>query len=321
MYHIYIDAEFDAVKINRKFYQMVISLGAVMVDEDGKKLDEFYTLVRPYGFSRLTNIVKKITHMSNEMILSAENLNVAEKNFKKWVYAYSADMEELRLYSFGPDDRRTIVQNCTSLKLDKEGLFNKIIDLQRVISPSVKFQEKSISPTLSLDDLKSVFGIEGAVDHNALSDARDLMRVHQAYLQGDVAREEKIVEIVNRKVAKQLEVQMKQRKRLSQLMKERFHKFKQLDVNVVFYPEVIEQLQLWEDRDPNSILHWKKDEFIYHNKSYTYDKISMRMRIDIENEIPSVTLSFTIEGETFEKRFLLQYRNATMIETIVKRLQ
>lgn len=321
MYHIYIDAEFDAVKINRKFHQMVISLGAVMVNDEGTKIDEFYSLIKPYGFSRLSNIVKKITHMTNDMILAADKLDVVEKQFKKWIYAYTLDLQSICLYSFGPDDRRTIVQNCVSLKLDTEALFAKIIDLQRVISSIVTFQGKSISSTLSLDDLKSAFGLKGAVDHNALSDAKDLMQIHQAFLRGDALREENVAAIVNRKAAKQMEVQMKQRTRLIKLMRERFSKYKSLCVDIIFYPEVIEQLRLWEDRDKGNILHWRNSGFVYNDSEYAYEDVNMQVCLDIKSEIPSIILTFTTQKEHVRKQFLLQYRNATIFENIIKRLQ
>ena len=43
------------------------------------------------------------------------------------------------------------------------------------------------------------------------------------------------------------------------------------------------------------------------------------MRIDIE-EIPSVALSFTQGENVIEKKYLLIYRNATMVENILKRM-
>lgn len=44
------------------------------------------------------------------------------------------------------------------------------------------------------------------------------------------------------------------------------------------------------------------------------------MRIDIEHEIPSVTLRFQSGDTTLEKKYLLQYRNATIVENILKRM-
>lgn len=321
MIHIYIDAEFDAVRINRKFYQMVISLGAVMVDDQGTVIDEYYSMVKPYSFKRLSNIVKKMTKLSDTMILDARKLPEVEEEFKSWVYAREENLSNIRLYSFGPDDRRTLSQNCQALSLDAEGMFSGIIDLQKEISPLVTYQGATVSPTLSLDDLKSAYGIEGVVDHNALSDARDLMMIHQAVLQGKQPIESNVKEIVDRKIAKQQEVAERQRKRLSKLMKERFGGFKELRIPIRFYPEVIEQFQMWEERDPNFSLHWKKDQVCEQGQCYAYEDLSMVMEVDIESEIPSVRLIIEGPSINMDKKYLLQYRNATMIENICKRLK
>lgn len=321
MYHVYIDAEFDAVKINRKFHQMVISLGAVMTDQEGTFIDEFYTLVKPYGFSRLTNIVKRITRIDDEMIKSADTLHVAQEHFKNWINTYALHLDDVCFYSFGPDDRRTIIQNCKELQLDKENMFAKIMDIQHEISRSVTFQGVIISPTLSLDDLKAVYHIPGAVDHNALRDAKDLMYIHQAYLQKSVPDVSKTAAIVERKIAKQLEVQKKQSMRLARIMKKRFYQFQDAYINVVFYPEVIEQFQLWEDRIQGSVLHWEKEGMMYENDCYTYDSLQMQMHIDVDHDVPSVTLQFLCKGKQLKKQFPLEYRNAIMVENIIKRLQ
>ena len=46
MIQVYIDAEFDAVRYQKRFEQAVISFGAVACRQK-QMLDTFYTLVRP----------------------------------------------------------------------------------------------------------------------------------------------------------------------------------------------------------------------------------------------------------------------------------
>lgn len=321
MIHIYIDAEFDAVRINQKFRQMVISLGAVMVDDEGKQIDEYYSLVRPYSFKRLSTIVKKMTKLNNEMILNARKLPEVEKEFKEWVYAKESDRSQICLYSFGPDDGRTLRQNCGALSLDKEEFFHNIIDLQKAISPKVCHDGEVISSTLSLDDMKMAYDIAGAVDHNALSDARDLMYIHQAVLKGKTPNPVVTQEIYERKVAKQKESEERQRKRLSALMKERFGKFPNLHVPIHFYPEVVEQFQLWDERDRRFLMHWKTDGFTYDGHTFSYEDTAMMMDIDIEAEVPMVHLFIETADISLHKEYELTYRNATMIENICKRLK
>ncbi|MEG0329513.1 MAG: exonuclease domain-containing protein [Longicatena sp.] len=320
MYHIYIDAEFDAIKINKKFYQMVVSLGAVMADEEGNQLDTFYSLVKPYNFKCLTSVVKRMTKLNDEDILAAPSLVVVEHCFKTWVHRLTQDDEKLFLYSFGPDDKRTISQNCTALKIDEEGLFTKMKDVQKELSASVCYLDNVVSKTLSLDDMKAVYEIEGIVDHNALSDAIDLMKIHQAFLRKQQPSEAKIVEIVNRKARKQQQVQERQRRRLSLLMKQRFRVFPTLDVKLVFYQEIIEYFHSWEDRDYHFSLHCKGSYIVIDTKKYLYEELLARLCVDIASEVPSVTMYFTYQNESFEKKFLLNYRNATSIENIIRRM-
>jgi inhibitor of KinA sporulation pathway (predicted exonuclease) len=76
MLHIYLDAEFDAVKIKGKFQQAIISIGAVMLDDNGKELDQFYSLVRPMNFVRLTSVVYRMTHLNTHQIEHAKALPI-----------------------------------------------------------------------------------------------------------------------------------------------------------------------------------------------------------------------------------------------------
>lgn len=209
MVHIYIDAEFDAVRINGRHCQMVVSLGAVLKKEEHE--ETFYSLVCPKNFKRLTSVVRKMTHLKDRDIREAESFPVVLKSFMQWLQPYVQD--SCNVYSFGPDDRRTLLQECERHRVDST-LFQEIIDLQKKISATVIFQNALVSPTLSLDDLKTAYDIEGAVEHNALTDAHDLMRIHQASLKRR-PNPEAVRGIVERKLAKQQEVPENSRKSCS----------------------------------------------------------------------------------------------------------
>ena len=47
MHHVYIDNEFDAVRIDGRNMQQVIALGAVICDARYQEVGRFYSLVRP----------------------------------------------------------------------------------------------------------------------------------------------------------------------------------------------------------------------------------------------------------------------------------
>lgn len=318
MIHIYLDAEFDAVRINHKFQQAVISLGAVMLNEDADILDQFYSLTKPMNFRRLTSVVKRMTHLSNDQIEKAKEFPVMMQEFLEWIDSYESDLDLVRFYSFGPDDRRTLIQNCHYHKIEAD-FFSRMKDLQKEISPSVKFQDQLISSTLSLDDLKSVYAIEGEVEHNALNDAIDLMKVHRAYCLGKSQDSTQIAAIVNRKIAKQQEVARKQRLRLAKAMKERFEKYPKR-IKLKFYPEVLKELNELRDRDRHMTIRFQSDRMIIEEKAYFYNELKLVMELSLDEEVPSFQFDISYHGVKSSKQFLLMYRNATMIENIIKRL-
>ncbi|MFQ7536086.1 MAG: hypothetical protein ACLRL6_01275 [Clostridium sp.] len=49
MVHIYIDAEFDAVKINGKYCQMVVSLGAVLKKDAQEATFILWSVLKTFG--------------------------------------------------------------------------------------------------------------------------------------------------------------------------------------------------------------------------------------------------------------------------------
>ena len=94
---------------------------------------------------------------------------------------------------------------------------------------------------------RQAYDIEGAVEHNALTDAHDLMRIHQASLKRN-PNPEAVRGIVERKLAKQQEVARKQQEKLFHIMKERFSPYDTLECSITLYPEIVEQFHLWEER-------------------------------------------------------------------------
>ena len=170
-----------------------------------------------------------------------------------------------------------------------------------------------------LDDLKTAYDIEGAVEHNALTDAHDLMRIHQASLKRR-PNPEAVRGIVERKLAKQQEVARKQQEKLFNIMKERFSPYDTLECSITLYPEIVEQFRLWEERDRNFHINMQRKNILLDGKELSRDHTEISMHVDINQKIPSVTLKFTQDNLVLEKKYLLQYRNATMVENILKRM-
>lgn len=319
MYDLYVDAEFDAIRLEGKFQQAIISIGAVLCDDSHQEVDTFYALVHPDGFRRLTSVVRRMTQLKDQDIVNAASLKAVLIQMRRWLLNYIQQADEIQVYSFGPDDKRTLCTRCAQLHIDERGLFSSMIDLQKLISASVLYEQAIVSPTLSLDDLKYSYQIEGAVDHNALKDAQDLMKVHVAYLNKQGPDAMHVKAIVERKRQKQEETKRRQQEKLKRMMQERFRDFPQKEIRVPLYPEVIEQFQLWAERDRQVHIHWKQDNLMVANTSYAYASLQVTMQLHLQ-EVPSLCLRLCDEKSYVEKTYLLMYRNATMIETILKRV-
>lgn len=317
MIRVYIDSEFDAVRYQRKFEQAVISIGAVACDDQNKELGRFYTLVCPRYFRRLSPIVKKITKLNNEDILSACKLYKVVGQFNDWIDSF-LEQDDVRFYSCGPDDRRTLIRNCEIHKIENH-YFDRIEDVQKVVSATVKFQNRVISPALSLDDMKAVYGVDGIVEHNALTDAFDLMYIHQRFIANEPQKEDKIIEIVNRKEQKLIESRKKQMERLRKFIKTQFESYPSEYVFIPLFPEVIKEFQQWEMREKAAYIHWRDDDYLLDDGIYPYTKIRIWMKLDLDDEIPSVYLRFVHNEKDVVKKYSLNYRNATMVEKILKR--
>ena len=146
------------------------------------------------------------------------------------------------------------------------------------------------------------------------------MYIHQRYLDGNAQNAQRILDIVNRKEAKQQEVRRKQNERLRTMMIQQFQKYPKEFVKIPLLPEVIEQFQLWEDRETRTHMHWKRKKFIQCEMCYPYDELQLWMKIDLQDEMPSVSLRFLHRQKDVVKKYPLHYRNATMVEAILKRV-
>ena len=210
MIHVYIDNEFDAVRIEGKYMQQVIAIGAWLCDDQYRRIDSFYSLIRPAGFYRLSPHVRRMTHLHDEEIRRASLFPSVADRFVQWL-SHHAHGGQVALYSFGPDDERTLCSNAALYHHSSEQLFKGIIDLQTLLSSRVKRHNEVFQKTHSLESLKLIYRIKGDVNHNALSDAYDLCRIHEAYRKDTELDNDAIEQIYRGMKQKQLEGAQKRR--------------------------------------------------------------------------------------------------------------
>lgn len=281
---MYLDAEFDAISIQDEYHQMIISIGAVMVDDDYHTCKHFYSLVRPYHFQCLSRVVKKITNLKDEDISSAASFQEVISAFREWIQEEQDDLEKIKIYSFGPDDKRTLLSNAKLVSCDCDDLFANIIDLQKELSSKVMYKGNVISNTLSLDDLKNVYDIEGEVHHNALNDAVDLMHIH------DASKEErlnhlKVQMLMERKVLKAIQVKEKERLHRIEEMRNRLVCFPQHIETRIITPALKEQLNILNKRINQVDISYCREYILFEGKKYKYQSLQIQFDIDIEKEL------------------------------------
>ncbi len=219
MIHVYIDNEFDAVRMHGRYLQQVIAIGAWLCNDAFERVDSFYALVRPAGFQRLSLHVRKMTHLRDDQIRQAMKFPDVADRFLAWMRTH-ANGEEITMYSFGPDDARTLCANAAFYHYEEEALFQGIVDLQTLLSSRVQYHGEVFQKAHSLETLKQVYRVKGEVNHNALSDALDLYHIHQAYREERALDEHKIAELYQTMRQKQREGARKRRQHQLQRLKE-----------------------------------------------------------------------------------------------------
>lgn len=211
MIHVYIDNEFDAVRMQGRYLQQVIAIGACLCDDAFVHIDSFYSLVCPAGFRRLSPHVRRMTHLKDTEIQKASKFPQVADRFIAWLQHYAGE-EAICLYSFGPDDARTLCANAAFYHHGSEQLFAGIVDLQTLLSSRVRWRGEVFHKTHSLESLKQIYRIKGEVNHNALSDAIDLYHIHEAYRMECALDEEEIGRLYRTMRQKQVEGMKKRRR-------------------------------------------------------------------------------------------------------------
>ena len=84
---IFIDLEWNGAPLYSTggYYNEIIEIGAVKVDERLEQIDTFQSFIRPKVHKRLTGRVKRLTHISNDEVRGAISFLAELELFRKWV--------------------------------------------------------------------------------------------------------------------------------------------------------------------------------------------------------------------------------------------
>ena len=168
------DSEFNAYDDNRNIQipQEIVSIGLIVVDEDGNKLEDFYSLVSLKAARRISNRCTSITGIRNQDMKKAISFDKVVKNLLKIISKYHLNT----IYCYGTEDKKNFLKT-NDLYNDKNG-GKKIAKMFTDVRSEFKKKTRNKVGDQGLQFLKAVCRIEGDVKHNALSDAIDLSNVY-----------------------------------------------------------------------------------------------------------------------------------------------
>lgn len=162
MNYIIYDLELNSKPFKSNLPNEIIEIGAVKLDDNLNKVDEFQSFIKPKYFSKLFSLVKKKTQITQDDINNADNFKSVIRKFRQWIGS------DFILISWGHDDIYNLTLNCRFNRIKTEWL-KKNIDIQKQFSSIFNLppgQRYSLENALKLMgiDIKDNF-------HRALTDA------------------------------------------------------------------------------------------------------------------------------------------------------
>lgn len=168
MYYVIMDLEWNN-SYNKKlksFFNEIIEIGAVMVDDDLDVVDTFSVLIRSQLSNKLSGRVKNLTHISNEDMYGGISFNKAVSDFSKWI-----DDRDCTFMSWGNGDLRVMLDNLKFF-CGIEGIpfISRYMDLQKYCQQYLKL---SNAQQIGLSAAATLFGIDVSKysTHRALDDS------------------------------------------------------------------------------------------------------------------------------------------------------
>ncbi|MBP3414859.1 MAG: exonuclease [Clostridia bacterium] len=159
MRYIIIDFEWNGTvsRITKEYFNELIELGGVKLDDDLKVIDSFRCLIRPNHHKKLTGRVKRITNITNDDVKAGKGFVAAFSDFEKWVgdgencfMSWGTGdilvlMENLKYY--GMTDRLSVMKNYC----DAQVLCQQALDIDNGQQPGLSLVAQKLG--ISCDDM------------------------------------------------------------------------------------------------------------------------------------------------------------------------
>ena len=151
------------------FFNEIIEIGAVMVDEDLEVIDTFSVLIRSQLATKLSGRVKSLTHISNEDMYGGISFNKAISDFSKWL-----GDKECIFMSWGNGDLRVMLDNLKFFcNTDTIPFIPRYMDLQKYCQQKLQLsnaQQIGLSAAATMFEIDvSEYSTHRALDDSLLS--------------------------------------------------------------------------------------------------------------------------------------------------------
>jgi len=184
LYFVVMDLEWNNAynKVIKGFFNEIIEIGAVMIDDNMEVVDTFSVLIRSQIAKKLSGRVKNLTHITNEDMYGGISFDRAISDFTKWV----GDRECIFM-SWGNTDIHVLLENLTFFSgIDYIPFIKYYADAQRYCQIRLKL---GTAQQVGLSAAAALLGIDVSeyATHRALDDSLLTYRcLRKAYSPGDI---------------------------------------------------------------------------------------------------------------------------------------
>lgn len=129
MRFIIMDLEWNGCfsKVVKRYFNEIIEIGAVMLDENLSVIGDFRRLIKPVMSNKLSYIVKQLTHITTEELENGSTFEKAYDDFSEWVGDDSV------VLTWGKSDLLVMLENCRYfIDSDIIPFLKRYADLQKV---------------------------------------------------------------------------------------------------------------------------------------------------------------------------------------------
>ena len=170
MEYVILDLEWDNVYFPpaKRFVNQILQIGAVRLGSNFEIIDTFEKTIRSSVSKKVSGRFAELTGITTEKMLSGVPLDKAVEEYNKFSYGAEVTM------TWSNTDLYTIVDNQkTLLKGESEFVFNKYLDLQKLVQGELQLRGYDSKNQISLEGAAALLGVDTISFelHTALDDS------------------------------------------------------------------------------------------------------------------------------------------------------